>query len=194
MADYYTRYSEQITKLTGGEHAWLLSQLIKLEQASTAHKDCGGDAALGFQYEFVAGAEGNSMHFYAEESGEIRLLGEVIQKFLSEFRPDRVFTLTYAASCSSMRIGAFTGGAMVVTAKEIKYLSAENWVRQQVEPPSPSVITVTVEGGIVQGVQNVPEDVAVAIHDYDTDGSEEPGLRTATDGDAYTEAVYEGGK
>ncbi len=55
-------------------------------------------------------------------------------------------------------------------------------------------IIVTVHGGVVQDVQ-FPAGctVPVAVHDYDVDGVDDPGLDFDKEGDAYVEALWEPG-
>lgn len=50
-------------------------------------------------------------------------------------------------------------------------------------------IVVEVQGGNIQAVYNIPECVEVAIHDYDTDGTDRS-LGKDADGKLYALAVY----
>jgi len=51
------------------------------------------------------------------------------------------------------------------------------------------IVTVSVEGGVVQEV-DCPEGVRVVVHDFDVDGSE-PDLAEDDTGDEYLEMVWE---
>jgi hypothetical protein len=53
-------------------------------------------------------------------------------------------------------------------------------------------VVVTVEGGVVQNVDNVPPGVTVEVHDYDLQGDEETGLATDADGNRYRLGTYAG--
>ena len=55
----------------------------------------------------------------------------LVQKFLKKFRPDQCWSLTYAATCSKPRVGEFGGGAVFVTADEIKWQNAYDFVEQE---------------------------------------------------------------
>lgn len=49
----------------------------------------------------------------------------------------------------------------------------------------PSRIMVTVEGGVIQSIDGVPDGVVVEVHDYDTDGADEGLLDTDEQGRTY---------
>lgn len=44
------------------------------------------------------------------------------------------------------------------------------------------IIEITVEGGLIQGIQGIPEDIEVIVRDYDVDGTED-NLYIDKDGD-----------
>lgn len=55
------------------------------------------------------------------------------------------------------------------------------------------IITVTVEGGIIQAITGIPEDVEVHVMDFDCDSEPEdaPGnVRENEDGDCYWFSVW----
>jgi len=52
-------------------------------------------------------------------------------------------------------------------------------------------VIITVEGGLIQDIQNIPCDVVIIIQDYDTDGTEEP-LKENYRGESYIESIYKG--
>jgi hypothetical protein len=54
-----------------------------------------------------------------------------VQKFLKKFRPDQCWSLTYATTCSKPRAGEFGGGAVFVTADEIKWQNAYDFIEDQ---------------------------------------------------------------
>ena len=55
----------------------------------------------------------------------------LVQKFLKKFRPDQCWSLTYATTCSKPRVGEFGGGAVFVTADEIKWQNAYDFIEEQ---------------------------------------------------------------
>ena len=52
------------------------------------------------------------------------------------------------------------------------------------------IISITVEGGVIQSIEGIPADVQVVVRDYDVDGSEED-LQEDDDGYPYVESVWE---
>jgi len=55
-------------------------------------------------------------------------------------------------------------------------------------------ITIIVEGGVVQEINNIPEDITITLKDYDCDeedcGEDDP-VETDTDGNVYWKSVWE---
>lgn len=72
------------------------------------------------------------IYFVCEESGDPWIVGFLVQMYLRKFHPDGYFTLSYAVTCSKMRVGEFGGGAMFVSADSIENLSAHQWLGEQV--------------------------------------------------------------
>jgi hypothetical protein len=119
-------------------------------------------ATLGFEYAFHddhGPPEGWGRHLwlYAEEYGEPQRVGDLVQKFLRQFRPDQSWSLTYAATCSKPRVGDFGGGAVFVTAEKIVVQDAYEFVEQhhralahrQPDPPNqpvPPAMSATADG------------------------------------------------
>ena len=54
------------------------------------------------------------------------------------------------------------------------------------------IINICVDGGVIQDISDIPEDVQVIVRDYDVDGSEE-GLLVDEGGDNFIESVWEKG-
>ena len=90
---------------------------------------------LGFDYYFHddndPGGWGRHLWLYAEESGNADYVAWLVHKFLKYFRPDQCWSLTYAATCSKPRVGEFGGGALFVTAAEIKWQNAYSFIEEQ---------------------------------------------------------------
>jgi hypothetical protein len=157
MADYYTQFSEVLSHLTADEEAWLRQQLAHVHvfgdkeyaddelpgnldpdkadwsgfRAWRDREDLDGDT-LGFEYRFDSNGEwGCYLWMYAEESGEPESVAQLVQKFLGRFCPDQCWGLTFAGTCSKPRAGAFGGGAVFVTADEIKWNDAHDFVEKE---------------------------------------------------------------
>ena len=71
------------------------------------------------------------MWLYAEEWGDVEHVACLVRQFLLRFRPDRCWSLTYSCTCSKLRVGEFGGGAVFVTADEVKYQHADGFVVEQ---------------------------------------------------------------
>jgi hypothetical protein len=98
-------------------------------------KDVGMEGP-GFEYSFADDhdtPDGWRRHMWirAEEWGYVDGVAQLMRKFLKEFRPDQCWSLTYATTCSKPRIGEFGGGAVFVTAHEIKWQNAYEFVKQE---------------------------------------------------------------
>jgi hypothetical protein len=94
--------------------------------------DFGED--VGFDYAFAEESDedrGRYLWIYSEENGCVDRVAHLVQKFLRAFRPDRCWSLTYAGTCSKPRVGEFGGGAVFVTATDIKYCNAWGFVEEQ---------------------------------------------------------------
>ena len=158
MADSYLEFSEVLTDLSREETAWLKSQLEIVyvldgkEGADPAHAtwigcrayrdmedydpEFGEDA--GFAYSFSEDVDdtvdphwGPYLWMYSEEHGCVDRVAHLVRRFLREFRPDRCWSLTYAITCSKLRVSDFGGGAVFVTATDIKYCNAWGFVEEQ---------------------------------------------------------------
>jgi len=51
------------------------------------------------------------------------------------------------------------------------------------------VITVVVEGGVIQNICDIPEDIQIVVRDFDVDGSEDN--LTEYEGDECVESTWE---
>ena len=107
MANNYLQFSEVIDNITPEEKEWWKKRISELK----------------LDEDWMPGSiqveEEGSIWLYGEEFGDPDAVARIVQQFLFTFRPNHVFTLQWAETCSKMRIGEFSGGAMVVTAKEI---------------------------------------------------------------------------
>jgi hypothetical protein len=56
---------------------------------------------------------------------------------------------------------------------------------------APHDIRITMEGGVIQAVDNIPEGVRVVVMDFDVDGYDASDLKTSDQGDHYLEIVYD---
>jgi hypothetical protein len=93
------------------------------------------DNAQGFCAEFHDDHDpdgwGRHLWLYTEEGGEPDHVAWLVQEFLKRFHPQECWSLTYATTCSKPRVGEFGGGAVFVTAEEIRWQNAYEFVEQQ---------------------------------------------------------------
>jgi len=137
MADYYLQFSETLDKLRPEEEKWLGEQL-------TADPDTGcpaflldyedrdpDDPTYGFEWAFLG--EGDEPHLWvnADDHGDVDRLAHLVQKFLKAFRPADCWSLSNANTCSKPRVDGFGGGAVFVTAGEIRTHSSGEFIFQQ---------------------------------------------------------------
>ena len=159
MADYYLEFSQVISDLTPAETQWLRHQLQHVyvfgdeefpadalpadkwaAQAdwsgirAYADRDwCDSPEVLGFEFEFREQDEDHGRHLwlFAQDFGIPEKASHLVQKFLRTWRPRDCWTLSYAASCSKPRVDAFDGGAVFVTADEIKFFNSFDFLEEQ---------------------------------------------------------------
>ncbi|HOX42937.1 MAG TPA: hypothetical protein PK668_05045 [Myxococcota bacterium] len=158
MADSYTQFSEAIRDLTSEEVDWLKAELHgppfpnhmtdRNQQEALAKRwfndrgitDLDGSARFvdlfdcwpGFEFAFQKTVNGGTeVWLYADESANLDYLANVAQRFLARFRPNACFGLSWAGTCSRMRVGEFGGGAMFVTAKGIEWKTTWDFIDEQ---------------------------------------------------------------
>ncbi len=126
----------------------------------------GGD--VGFEYEFYEqhDKKGRYLWIYAEEHGYVDRVAHLVQKFLRQFRPDQTWSLTYSVTCSKPRAGDFGGGAVVVSATDIKWFNAWDFVEEQ-KHKSKLRIVLDISGGVVQDVYCSDPQAECVIVDWD---------------------------
>ncbi len=167
----------------GGDGTWIGCRAYR----DMEDYDPGFGEDVGFDYSFSEDVDedwGRHLWVYSEEHGRVDRVAHLVQKFLREFRPDACWSLTYAGTCSKPRVGEFGGGAVFVTATEIKYSNAWEFVEQQRKrhkgkfkgdktgkdrTDGPRIV-VNVSGGVVQDVYCSDLQADLVIVDWDTDG------------------------
>jgi hypothetical protein len=147
MADNYLLFSEAVDELTPEEEAWLRERLEEgpvrdafVAEAVAADPSFDGEMFPGFQWELKTadaddddGLVATYLWVYSEDNGNVDHVVVLVQAFLVQFRQDYAFTISWAETCSKPRIGEFSGGAAMVTARKKSYLSAAAWVFEQAE-------------------------------------------------------------
>ncbi|MBD3260567.1 MAG: hypothetical protein GF334_02645 [Candidatus Altiarchaeales archaeon] len=149
MANKYPLFSEQLQIQSKEEKEWaerLLDRMAELaeggpyedeegilkpENPAEAHAVSQGFVGCGWDLCYTVSDD--CVWFYAEEGGDISYVGHFVQEYFKQWKPDGIFSLTYSETCSRPRVGEFGGGAMVVTANEIRYFNAYEWVQETVK-------------------------------------------------------------
>lgn len=89
---------------------------------------------VGFLYSFADKPDKVGrwfLHLYATQSGNVGNVAHVVQEFLKRFRPSDSWFLTYCVGSDRAGVGEFGGGAVFVTATDIKYFNASEFVDEQ---------------------------------------------------------------
>lgn len=159
MADYFTQWSVPLVLETREEIKWVkrvyadllrmcelaedLSSdddhkeyhLIKKKLGDMAPSFCEGAmhdyVSFEFDVELAPDKKSGVAYFMSEENGDIEQVAVVLRDFLEKFHPDRSVGFEWAATCSKMRPDGFGGGAVFVTAQDIKYMSTNVWLEEQ---------------------------------------------------------------
>ncbi len=192
MADSYLEFSEMLADLSAEEASWLKNQLevvhvidgkeypeddLPAENASEATwtgcrayrdmDDYDPDYSdVGFEYELQDDDEEGERYLwiYSQDNACLEQVAHLVQKFLRRFRPADCWSLTYSITCSKPRVGEFGGGAIFVTATDVKWLGAWCLVEeQQKEFNRQESIAQLVDKANKLGLH--PEDLDEAVHD-----------------------------
>jgi hypothetical protein len=158
MADSYLQFSETLNDLTAEEADWLGHQLESIavidgteypevdEAVADRETDpsfrglrflqgyddlCDDADVQGFEIVFQKDGDNSYAWLSAEEHGDVGRVAHLVQMFLKQFRPDQCWSLTYANTCSKLRVGEFSGGAVFVTADESFWQNSYEFIEQQ---------------------------------------------------------------
>lgn len=158
IVDYAIQFCEQIADLTPEEEAWLVTNLRLTEEWEAFVERHGRSAAPAFSAlhaPYAAGdafpefdwrleddpVHGRRLRVWSDSFGNADHVAALAEAFLARFRPTEMFSLSWVETCSAPRPGAFSGGAIVVTATEREYLALNEWLdtrRKAVEQATPS--------------------------------------------------------
>jgi hypothetical protein len=136
MANNDTKFSEGIDGVTPEERAWIESQLDvdRWDTEAPEWEPPVGDVGAGFDWAIEQGRTdrgGQFLWIYSEASGYPENAARFVQGFLAKFRTTHCFSLTYSNTCTSPRIGEFAGGAIFVTADQIREGHAYDWISRK---------------------------------------------------------------
>lgn len=127
MSDNYLEFSEIIEFLIPEEIQWWGKEL------KCAEKSCNEDnyEEYAWLHNTTLEKDKKQVWFHADEFGDLEVIANIVQKFLKVCRPYECFSLTWTCHCSEPQTGEFDGGAMFVTAEEIKLHSSYEWIKEQ---------------------------------------------------------------
>lgn len=161
MSDYYLEFSQVLSHLDDEESDWLRQQLEIVHVFGTqefpvskmppdldpAYANWSGyrfyreydeevfdTEEAGFCFQFMDREDrehGCQLWVYSQDNGELDPLAHLVQRFLSRFRPDQSWSMTYATTCSKPYVDSFGGGAVFVTAGEIKFSNAWDFIEHE---------------------------------------------------------------
>jgi hypothetical protein len=110
---------------------WVISRFLREHVSELDDNGAGFGTEFDDDTDSRPGNWGRHLWVFAEEFGDPYKVAWLVQKFLKTFRPDQCWSLTYATTCSKPRVGEFGGGAMFVTANEVRWQNAYEFVEQQ---------------------------------------------------------------
>jgi len=133
MASNFTLFSAKITGLTKDEHAWLRDVLEEDDHDSLQKRGITSfcEVIPGFEWRLRR----SQLDLWSEEYGNLDNVAVVVQVFLRKFRPDAVWAMQWAHTCSKPRAGESGGGAMVVTKFGVRWFDTNDWMLDVVEDP-----------------------------------------------------------
>ena len=141
MADNYTLFSATLDNITEEERVWWEEEVSPLSidadeddiKVFAFKMGIEEEAAEYYpEFEWAYQAYHNHIWIYSEEGGNLENVANTVKTFLAKFRPNEIWSMEFAFTCSKPRIGEFGGGAMIVTATDIKWLNTTTWIQSEV--------------------------------------------------------------
>jgi hypothetical protein len=127
MANNYLQFSAELPLNSLEEKQWALRYLAELE-----HLREGNEHSDAIPDEFQCEVEDGAVWFYAEEYGNLDHVAQMVQQYLQRFgKPGDWWAVSYAETCGKMRLNEFGGGAVFVTADDMKFMNTYSWIQEQ---------------------------------------------------------------
>jgi len=130
MANSYLQFSEVLVADTDKKKAWVTAFLkqpddVNPEEGTPEYasfalwcEEHGVDDPSQAEYypSFTYSWEGKGKELWlrSEEACYLNEVAALVQAFFKRFKINKIWTLTYAATCSKMRVGEFSGGGFIV--------------------------------------------------------------------------------
>jgi len=122
MADNYLQFSALIPCETEEQKQWLAAKFDKQAES---------DDGPVCQYNI----ESDGVWAYAEEYGDPERLSEIVAAYQQQFDRQDGWILTWAQTCSKMRLDEFAGGAVAVYRGTTHFVAPDDiaveWIQQQ---------------------------------------------------------------
>lgn len=153
MADYYSLFSILIPLQSPEEVEWCREQLSIDDILSGCEEDnsgrlllpeeakqkyvladhCAESNYLGFEYEIQESDRGElpSLWLYCHDSFDSESLIIFLMAFLKKFHPDGVISIGICHTCSRPIVNSYGGGAIVITADDVRSMSTGDWIYEQ---------------------------------------------------------------
>lgn len=133
MADSYRQTSLVIPRLTEREEAWLKSEYERRKESAYSEDNSLYPVADRFEFMDDNAPKGWKRHLWiaGEEWVHIEAVASLLQAFLAKFRPHEALGFQYSDTCSKPHVDEFSGGAVFVTAKSVRYFHADSWLDKQ---------------------------------------------------------------
>ena len=152
MANNYCQFSVELPAIYDNEKEWWRKVLSFNRQDSLDENDepiTDSNEARIFAsvvqdeykegYSFQWEIEGMCIWFYAEEYGDPYEVACLVHYFLKEMRPngDDKFILSWAETCSKMRVDEFAGGTVIATKDGVGICGSQSQIKcaeQSIQP------------------------------------------------------------
>lgn len=122
MANNYCQFSVQLNLKTTKEQEWWTNVLSVNEDSDPESNEAKlfmkvSSDPVSETYNFDSEVQDKTVWLYGEESGDPYEVAHLVHHFFKELRPKGkdLFVITWADTCSKMRLNEFGGGTIVAT-------------------------------------------------------------------------------
>jgi len=137
MANYYTRFSFEISQLTSKETEWFDEKLQAAnlsDEEFLRYTDGQRDLDEKEWWPFFAvesSKYGIWFHDDEDGAGDVEVLANFLAAFVAEFRPDQFIGFEWANTCSRPRVDAFSGGAVFITRHGVEFQTTGEFIHSR---------------------------------------------------------------
>jgi hypothetical protein len=142
VADNYVLFSYELRIYNSGALQWVRSILTKADayegNPDLSDKDFlktfpnwPSTPTVGFQWS----VEGNDLWLYSEEHADMESVASFLQAYLRKSGSTSMLGVEWAETCNRPHVGEFGGGAVMITAKTIKWMTTAKWITGELKRP-----------------------------------------------------------